>query len=86
MAWTLHEENYLGHQDINVLGLELLLVDHHVYAEDEGEDPLVLLVQRPVHLKKKKDNAIEEKGFDHLSEAVKGEVVAEVAEPLAQHL
>ena len=28
---------------------------------------------------------IEEKGFD-LSEAVEGEVVAEVAKPLAQHL
>ena len=41
----------LGHQDINVLALELLLVDHHVQAENEGEDPLVLLVQRPIHLK-----------------------------------
>ena len=60
MALTIHAEFFyccnllemhLGHQDINVLGLKLLLVDHQVEAEDEGEDPLVLLVKRPTHLK-----------------------------------
>ena len=43
---------HLGHQDLHILGLQLLLVDHQVEAEYEGEDPLVLLVERTAHLNK----------------------------------
>ena len=43
---------HLGHQDLDILGLQLLLVDHQVEAEYEGEDPLVLLVERTANLNK----------------------------------